>query len=87
MDVELTPSLLQGWRVIRRLPDGTVYLRLPRELQRPIDGGCQCRVCRIAGVDQIARWDTLCIPGSDAGQAHASRAHAETFTVHMPEER
>ena len=41
--VTLTPSTLQGWRVIQRRPDGSVYLRLPLDLQRPIDGGCQCK--------------------------------------------
>jgi hypothetical protein len=59
--------------VIARTEDA-VYLRLPKELQRPIDR-CVCPYCDSHKHESPA-WDTLCVPVSGAGYAS---------TVHMPD--
>jgi hypothetical protein len=56
---------------------GAIFIALPREAWRPIDGGCQCSVCKASGATE-AFWDTLVIPGRNDKGTYA-------FTVHMPE--
>lgn len=51
-----------------------VYLRLPRELQRPT-GGCECEHCRKN--PELAMWDTLVVP--------TSGEFKQTSTCHMPD--
>lgn len=66
---------LQGWKVLR-VWRGSVYVRIPRELQQPIAGGCSCQYCK-AHRDQVPTWDTLGVPLQ--GQRR------DTWTVHAPE--
>lgn len=55
--------------------DSAVYLRIPKELQRPIDK-CQCPYCK-AHPEVAPTWDTLVVPvGNSTGYAS---------TVHMPD--
>jgi hypothetical protein len=54
--------------------DGTVFLPLPNEWQRPIKGGCQCPYCH-AHPERPPMWDTL------AG--HPDTRH--TWLVHYPD--
>lgn len=67
--LNLTPSSL-CMRVLARTEDA-VYLRLPVELQRTIEGGCSCPHC-----GGRATWDTLVVP---------TQLNAHTHTVHMPD--
>jgi len=55
----------------------TVYLRIPRELATPIDGGCSCTYCT-AHPDEVPRWDTLAV--CDVPGDHS-------WTVHYPDPR
>ena len=71
----LTPSTF-CMTVIAQTRDA-VYLRLPAELQREIEGGCECVQCK-ASID-LPRWDTLVVP-TDASERHADYS----YTVHMP---
>jgi hypothetical protein len=59
--------------VIARTNDA-VYLRLPHELQRDIDGGCGCDHCKKNPA--LAKWDTLVVP---------TEVHDHSWTVHMPD--
>ncbi len=71
--ITITPSMLH-MRVIARTGDG-IYLRLPEELRRDIEGGCNCPQCQVKPA--LAQWDTLVVgTHPKAGFAH---------TVHMPE--
>jgi hypothetical protein len=72
---------LQGWPVLR-VWRGAVYVRIPVEHQRPIDGGCSCHACvtrKLADPTYVPAWDTLGIPLK--GQRR------DTWTVHAPEWR
>jgi len=71
--ITLTPSTLY-MRVIARTGDA-VYLRLPKELQRSIEGGCNCPQCKADPT--LAQWDTLVV-STDQRSAFSS-------TVHMPD--
>jgi hypothetical protein len=68
---------LQGWDVLR-VWRGSVYVRIPYELRRVIDGGCSCRYCK-EHKGEVPTWDTLGIPLE--GQRRT------TWTVHAPEWR
>lgn len=58
-----------------RLVGGTLFVSLPPELRRDIDGGCQCSYC-VAHPSKVAQWDTLAID---------AKAQRNTWTVHYPE--
>lgn len=58
--------------------DGTLFVRLPVELQTPIDG-CRCPYCT-AHPDQPPMWDTLAI-----STAKPKPTCHHTWTVHMPD--
>lgn len=68
---------LQGWPVLR-VWRGAVYVRIPRDLQKPT-GGCSCTYC-VMHPNEVPSWDTLGIPldGSASGV---------TWTLHAPEWR
>lgn len=68
---------LQGWPVLR-VWRGAVYVRIPRDLQKPT-GGCSCQYC-VMHPNEVPSWDTLGIPldGSASGV---------TWTLHAPEWR
>lgn len=56
----------------------TIFVALPRELWREIDGGCACRFCSASGKSvSPAYWDTLAIA--------ANMTHDHAWTVHYPE--
>ena len=76
IQIELTPSLL-AMQVLAVTHDA-VYLRLPCELQRAIEGGCDCKSCAGAKPD-APRWDTLVVPTVGAKQGD------HCYTVHMPD--
>jgi hypothetical protein len=58
-----------------RLVGGTLFVALPVELQRTIEGGCQCPYCK-DHPSKPAMWDTLAID---------AKAQRHTWTVHYPE--
>ncbi len=69
----ITPATMH-MRVIAHTGDA-VYLRIPEELQRPIEGGCNCEQCRVK--PELAQWDTLVVgTHPKVGFSH---------TVHMPD--
>jgi hypothetical protein len=59
-----------------RLVGRTLFVKLPAELQRVIEGGCQCRHCKAAAPGKVPMWDTLAI---------AANAEGHTWTVHFPD--
>ena len=71
----MTDVSLQGWPVLETTITTALYLRIPRELQRPIAGGCCCNYCQQHPELLVPAWDTLGIP-VDGGT---------TWTVHAPE--
>lgn len=71
----LTPSTL-SMKVLGYRP-GVIYLRLPKELRRPITSGCDCKYCK-AHPDIPPTWDTLAVPTGD-------KPDQTSWTVHMPE--
>lgn len=58
-----------------RLVNETLFVKLPPELQRVIEGGCQCRHCK-AAPGKVPMWDTLAIAANGEGR---------TWTVHFPD--
>jgi hypothetical protein len=75
----LEPGSLQAWPVVHidTKPGGAVFVRLPKELQRPIPGGlCACKYCT-SHPDEPPTWDTLGIPTDGDSRG--------TWTVHAPE--
>jgi len=62
-------------RITRR--DSTIFVPLPKNAQKEIDGGCQCQFCR-ANPDRTPMWDTLAIDARDSGSNW-------TWIVHYPE--
>lgn len=61
----------------------TIFVPLPAELRRPIDGGCSCSYCA-AHPDEIPSWDTLAISAKPKTEpTNATRDW--TWTVHAPE--
>lgn len=81
MAIELTPSTL-AMRVLVRT-DEAIYLRLPRELQRPIDGSCECPQCKAN--PELATWDTLIVPISAPKNDKHPWRYEFSGTVHMPD--
>src|SRR5688500_2542076 len=72
---------INGSMVIGRR-NGTIFVRLPQELQRTIDGGCACDYCKAekeTNPDFAPKWDTLAI-------AEQAPVHSNDYawTVHMP---
>lgn len=75
------PNLKQKWDglngaqvIAHDTSNGTTYIRLPAQLQRPTDG-CVCTYCK-AHPERTPTWDTLAIPKGVPGTA---------WTVHMPD--
>lgn len=75
-------NLMNGMQV-RGLRGGTIFVRLPAELQATIEGGseqdgwanaCCCEYCK-RHPNERPMWDTLAIPADGKGN---------TWTVHMP---
>lgn len=65
---------MNGARVTKHRGGSTLFISLPRELWRPIEGApCRCPVCTKRGV-KVSYWDTLAV--------HPSVGHA--WTVHKP---
>lgn len=64
---------LNGGPIIARF-GGVIFVRIPLELQRPIDS-CHCDYCKRTG--EPPTWDTLAVP-VEPDQRHA-------WTVHMPD--
>jgi hypothetical protein len=52
----------------------TLFFPLPTSAQRPITGGCQCRVCKTRP-EKTPMWDTLAVSSQDGS----------TWIVHYPE--
>ena len=72
---QTTPNDTKLSGIKPRLVGGTLFVALPVELQRTIEGGCQCPHCK-AHPDKTPMWDTLAIDAS---------ARRHTWTVHYPE--
>jgi hypothetical protein len=70
---DLNDTKLSG--IKPRLVGGKLFVALPVELQRTIEGGCSCAYCK-AHPDKTPMWDTLAID---------ARAQRHTWTVHYPE--
>lgn len=60
----------------------TIFMRLPVELRRPIDGGCRCPYCE-AHPECVPLWDTLAVAQNGA----AKGCNDVTWTCHMPDPR
>lgn len=77
-DTAIQGLSLQAWRVLEARAvttrGGVVFVRVPRELRRPIAHGCTCAYC-VAHPLEVPTWDTVAIP-TTAGEY--------TYTVHMP---
>lgn len=58
-----------------KLVNETLFVALPAELRRPIDGGCNCPYCK-SHPSKTPAWDTLAID---------TAAERRTWTVHYPE--
>jgi hypothetical protein len=76
---------MNGASVIARARD-TIFVRIPEQLQAPIDGGCCCDYCTKAKERNqfyTPRWDTLAIGASRIPDG----VHKNDFvsTVHMPD--
>src|SRR5262245_56451163 len=78
-DTNTSAIPLQGWPVLR-VWAGAVYVRLPAELQRPIEGGCSCEYCR-QHPHQTPAWDVLGVPLIEQGRTR------QTWTIHAPDWR
>lgn len=60
---------------------GTIFIPLPREAWREIEGGCSCAYCSAdAKSSGPAYWDTLAV-AAKPGKGKDDR----TWTVHYPE--
>lgn len=70
---------LNGQRIRRR--EDTIFIPLPPELWRPINGGCCCANCSSDRnhTNPEAFWDTLAL------SAKAKDFQEHTYTVHAPE--
>lgn len=79
--LNLTPSTL-SMAVLATTADA-VYLRLPRELQRPIEDGCQCAHCQ-KDYHATPAWDTLVVPTAPFNRS-MSYGEWHSYTVHMPD--
>ena len=69
---------MNGTTIIARTKDAA-YIRIPRELQQPINGGCECYYCK-ANPDITPKWDTLLVPTTRPRKGNDYVSH-----VHMPE--
>jgi hypothetical protein len=74
-EITLDPSLL-SMRILLQT-DQTIFLRLPKALQRDTNG-CSCKHCKLD--PSLARWDTLAIPLQSA-----RKSKEWSYTVHMPD--
>jgi len=68
-----------SWRVLEvrgqsARGGGVLFLRIPRELQRPMVGACACDYCAAHPLE-APTWDTLAVP-TTAGEY--------TYAVHLP---
>lgn len=63
--------------------DSTIFVPLPRQLWREIDGGCVCAHCRARGPGRVSYWDTMAIKSkpTDSG-----RSTDHTWMVHRPDQ-
>ena len=71
----LTQAAMKLSGVKPRLVGETLFVALPPDLQRTIDGGCQCGYCKTHPA-ATPKWDTLAID---------AKAQRHTWTVHYPE--
>jgi hypothetical protein len=69
---------LNGARIKR--DGGTIFIALPSNAWREIEGGCHCQYCK-AGKRSV--WDTLALPANPVQQSSLFADRA--YTVHMPE--
>jgi hypothetical protein len=61
---------------MRMSADGTtLFIRLPHNLQKPIEGGCQCEYCKQRAIDTVPMWDALAV-STKTGESHP---------IHCPE--
>lgn len=56
----------------------TIFIPLPREAWREIEGGCACEYCKVDGKSGQAYWDTLAVSAKPS-------KNDRTWTVHYPE--
>ncbi len=71
--------MLNGMTVITRNKTA-IYMRIPREMQVAIDGGCSCDHCKAN--PGLAKWDTLVVESS---APNPRKSNDFCFTVHMPD--
>ena len=77
---ELMPELL-NMRIVNRT-EQAIWLRLPLQLQRVIEGGCQCSWCK-AHPSGVPTWDTLAVPIAGP-PTHAWVIHAPDYPKRDP---
>lgn len=58
----------------KRIKD-TIFVPLPAEVRKAIQGGCECSYCK-AHPNETPTWDTLAID---------VKCHYPTWTVHFPD--
>jgi hypothetical protein len=74
---QIAHATMNGAVVLGRWRD-TIYIRIPRELQKPVNGGCGCDYCK-AHPEAMPMWDTLCV-----GTKTPTRGNDYSWTVHLP---
>lgn len=75
---------MNGCFVWYRAPAGVAFVRLPKEQQKVIEGGCTCEHCkRLLEADPtyVPTWDTLAVPLAP----RKGRKTSTTYTCHCPE--
>jgi len=73
--------LLNSYKIKRSADGSTIWISLPRDEWREIEGGCACEYCSDNGKSQSsAYWDTLSI----SAKAPA-KGHDYPYQVHYPE--
>jgi hypothetical protein len=73
---------LNNYKIKRSADGSTIWLTLPREEWREIEGGCACEYCSDNGKSQSpAYWDTL----SMSAKAPTGHGPDYPYAVHYPE--
>lgn len=78
---DFNPNELNGMKILGQR-NGTIFVRLPKELQRPIDG-CICSYCK-EHPQEPPTWDTLAL-AVICNKNVSMKRNDTTFTVHMPD--
>ena len=80
------PIQMNGLRTELATNKKTIFVALPAECWRPIEGGCGCDWCK-AHPDQVPQWDTLVVnPVCGRRKGKIDSLYSDyTSTCHYPE--